>query len=187
MAAAWLGVACGGAPASDLYETPSPRPDAGDLEAADAGGKRDVVDAAAPPSGRGVDCRGASCALGAEVCCRSTSAGTVSFACTTTTACTRSGTGGTAEPPLALPCDDAADCATLGARDAVCCGTYEVDAQRRPRVRTVACLAPKECLERQSRVVLCGDGKDDQCPGGTRCEVSQVAIPGVRMCVRTSG
>jgi len=184
MATSTVLVACGGAQETDLF-----RGDGGTLLPGDRDGGISAPDAAAPApdagsaSAPGVACQALTCALGREVCCRRATAATSSLACAAPADCAGAGE----DAPLAVTCDDADDCAAMGRPATVCCGDYVVDAQRRPRVRSVACIAPRECLEPQGRVVLCGDGRDAQCPPGTRCEVSQVAIPGFRMCVRTSG
>jgi hypothetical protein len=126
----------------------------------------------ANPSGDpGIRCGTAVCAPGVQVCCRPSGGG--ASACTGPNDC----------GALALPCDDAQDCATAGQPQNVCCANYQVDPiTQQTEVTQVSCRSAKVCDPQSSLVVICDPADPKPCPQGTACKASAQTLPGYFLC-----
>jgi hypothetical protein len=115
-----------------------------------------------------------TCDATTSVCCRTTSNsgtgnGNTTFACTPASGCAQQGA-------LAIPCDNADDCAAQGfPSGSVCCVTAGSDGV----ASSVACVAQSDCST-QSQTWLC-DGTS-ACPTNDECDTSTTTIPGYMIC-----
>jgi hypothetical protein len=166
--------ACGGSTNSDLFGG-SPTDGGGQGghggeggEAAEdaapkESGARDGApgDAVQPSADPGISCGSAECQVSTEECCRTAEpGGATSFRCQPRGACVLNN-------QLAIPCDDAADCATLGVSGAVCCAIAVQGA-----VYQVVCKPPSECPFNANNYILCDPNAPNPCPNGGTCAAS---------------
>jgi hypothetical protein len=174
--------ACGGAASSDLFGSVSTDGGGGqggpgsggeggsvfhDASSANESGARDgglpLADATVVDSPRvdpGISCGSAECRVGADDCCRTAEAAGDSFRCVTRGACVQNN-------QLAIPCDDAADCATLGMPGTVCCAVA-----LQGTVFQVVCKLPSDCPFTLGDFILCDPDAPDPCPAGGTCSPS---------------
>ncbi len=179
----WVGVltaallgGCGGASQSDLFT--SSGVDSGGGGKDSGGGKDGGGDggAGSDSGDPGISCGHVECTAGAQVCCRAGTAPPYDYQC---------GQQACPDRTLAIPCDDATDCATLGQPGDVCCGSYSVDPMtQNTQIYQVGCRAPSECVNQQLRAILCDPNAVDPCPNdaGT-CQMSVQTLPGYDLCV----
>jgi hypothetical protein len=114
----------------------------------------------APPSDPGVLCGTSQCVVGKQECCRTEEGQTVTFDCVTRGSCVLSN-------QLAIPCDDASDCAALGSPGALCCALADKGA-----VSQVACTAAANCPLSAGDYVFCDPSAANPCPNGGVCRSS---------------
>ena len=136
----------------------------------------DAAPSAEPPS---VRCGNTTCDPATNVCCRIPGGTTDVFACLSAIAC------GAVVGALAIPCDDAVDCAgssptngTPGAGNEVCCATLNAQTGR---AESIACMPAQSCTS-TLQTNLCGPNAPDACPNGGTCKISQTTIPGYDIC-----
>jgi hypothetical protein len=197
-AAAAIGAtACSGAQPSDLFDPDgsiSVGPDAGPADVVPpppVDGGRDVGNPPPPKdAGRDVEppdsgsktspiaCSNAgACSAPKEVCCRTQLAFmSYSYACTSGAACMGAGT-------LAIPCDDANDCAVLGAPGQVCCAELISTGQTLVASKLL-CKPPGQCTLQSTPtgVVVCDPKDPNACAGGQSCQLSMQTLPGYYIC-----
>jgi hypothetical protein len=190
--------ACSGAQPSDLFATDGGTPivpDGSTTDAyvpppADAGKDAPTPppvdagkDAMPPPPDAGpktspVACQNAgSCTAPGQVCCRTqVSFMNFTYACTTGAACMGNGT-------LALPCDDANDCAVLGAPGQVCCADL-ISAGQTLVASKLSCKPANQCTLQSmpAGVIVCDPKDPNACTGGQTCQQSSQTLPGYYIC-----
>ena len=199
--------ACGGATSSDLFEGPggtttddggpgtntnnssdsgspsSPGHDAGSpskkQDAGSPSGGNDSGPVTPPPPSATIDCAvgGAvtTCDAATQVCCETQNGngngnGNGSYACTTASACSQQGS-------LAIPCDNASDCAAEGfGPGTVCCVTEDPNSGVATQV---SCLSQADCSA-DTQTWMCNE--NGACPAGKTCNTSTTTIPGYKIC-----
>jgi len=82
---------------------------------------------------------------------------------------------------MAIPCDRAQNCASLGMPGTVCCGHYSQQGMQ-TLVDSVECKPAGQCTQMQSSVIMCDPSDPNACPANTKCQLSQVSIPGYYIC-----
>jgi hypothetical protein len=81
---------------------------------------------------------------------------------------------------LVIPCDKAANCASLGQPNTVCCGHY-VPYGQSTLVDMVSCKPIGQCTMQQSSIILCDPKDPNSCAVGT-CTLSMFTIPTYYFC-----
>lgn len=172
-----LGLRCGGASDPDLFSgggnASSSEGGAGQdsSAAADAGGGQDASGQDVVTPSR-VSCppAAAGCAIPQQVCCaRETEA-----VCTSPADCQD------LDVEMAIPCDEASDCETLGDPGYVCCGIIDPGSGAIAQVR---CLPPNSCRRRQGRTPLCNPNDSAACNDNRVCGMSGALLPGYNVCL----
>ncbi len=164
----------------DAGKPSKPQPDAGHaVDAAPSVDANPGIDSAPEPPHATIDCNVnpsiQTCDAANSVCCRTTSNsgqgnGNTTFACTAPSACAQQGS-------LAIPCDNADDCAAQGfAPGTVCCVTEDANSGT---ATSVVCAAPSACAA-ATQTTLCNE--TNVCPNGLTCATSTGTIPGYKIC-----
>jgi hypothetical protein len=111
------------------------------------------------------------CAVGSQVCCRSGGPGQETFACVSSAGCN-------AVNQMPIPCSDDADCAALGDKGKVCCGTVDPFTNR---TTEVSCKSSGDCSPANDGYILC-DPRAPNCVHGGTCRLSSQTLPGFYLC-----
>ncbi|MBL8608675.1 MAG: hypothetical protein JNL38_15220 [Myxococcales bacterium] len=201
-----IGVACAGASGSDLLDAPGSSSGAsgGASSGATSSGTSGATSSGSSSSGASssgasssgasssasssgassgdagtpakIKCGATSCKPGVEICCRKPGIPNPEYGCTAPNAC--NGTNA-----LAIPCDDAADCAAAGQTGTVCCARTisAIDS----RVNKITCEKPSNCVGDQSAIV-CDPSlpSTGQCAATLSCKASVVSLPDYNLCLR---
>jgi hypothetical protein len=149
------------------------RTNAGDSSFADAA-KKDAQPLPVDSSvlDHGISCGGGECQVGTQECCRTEfTGGGVTFACVGRGSCLGNN-------QIAIPCDDAADCTTLGQPGDVCCALAQQGA-----VFQVACTSAQSCsIPAGANYILCDPNTPDACPTPRTCRSTTSATMPYTVC-----
>lgn len=150
-----------------------------DSQAKDTGTTKDVVDDvpiitmpdAGPPKSQ-VSCGNAGpCTVPDQKCCRT---GNFNFQYNCQSA--KDGCQG-----LAIPCDKAQNCESLGHPNEVCCGHYQAQGQQ-TFVDQIQCRPENQCTQMNQSIILCDPNAMSPCPNFMQCTQSQFTIPTYYFC-----
>jgi hypothetical protein len=114
--------------------------------------------------------QGLTCSVPAQVCCETFTPFSRKYACVAPQECT----GASSTP---IPCDDARDCAALGAPGAVCCAAVDTGGA----MMSVTCALPENCTPSGHRI-LCDPHDFSSCPTGKTCKPNTTILPDVDVC-----
>jgi hypothetical protein len=131
----------------------------------------DVTAADAGPAEVRCGNQGATCPVPSKLCCKISNPFSASYTCIAPVGCT-----GAASMPI--PCDDANDCAAMGADGAVCCASVDTGGG----ALSVGCALPETCNSADKRI-LCDPHDFSSCPAGKTCKPSTTVLPDVDVCL----
>jgi hypothetical protein len=139
----------------------------------DSGEMKDADIKDTGPKGTPLYCGQSTCTVPDQECCRTGMLNAYSYTCQMPSAPCTNG--------LEIPCDKAANCASLGFPNMVCCGHYVPFGQNGSLVDKVSCQQASSCTQQQQSIILC-DPKDlNACPIGM-CVQSMVTIQNYYFC-----